>query len=87
MKFPSMHIAESVVNRILNTWDEIPSPAPAAAPAPEVPNPAPQGAALDQALTTPQGGAPASSEGAAVALAGAQGESPMQGLLGGLGSE
>lgn len=59
IKFPRMHIATSVVNRILNAADEIersrPQAAqePVAAPiAPTVPDPSVEGAALDSALQT-----------------------------------
>jgi hypothetical protein len=53
IKFPSVHIAESVVNRILNLRDELgasraPPPAPSAPPA--VPDPSGQGALLDAEL-------------------------------------
>lgn len=58
INFPSMHIAASVANRILNVADEVgrATPATPAAPvpvAPPVPDPAPQGEALNQQLATP----------------------------------
>lgn len=92
MKFRSQSVMLNVTNHILNLWDEIERsrPAiqqptmPAATPAP--PDPAPQGALLDQALAQPMEGA-ASPEGAAVAAGGAMGESPLDSLLGAAGAE
>lgn len=54
MKFPKMHIATSVVNRILNVADGLPSGAPAMpAPEPRLPNTADQSALLDAKLEAP----------------------------------
>lgn len=58
IKFPRVHVAESVVNRILNTRDELkagrsPAPAPTPAPAPPVPDPTIPGAELDLELAQP----------------------------------
>jgi hypothetical protein len=52
IKFPRVHIAESVVNRILNLRDELQAPAPAAVDSapPAVPDPAGQGALIDAQL-------------------------------------
>lgn len=48
-----MHIATSVVNRILNVADGVPAmPAPVTPP-PAIPNPAMQSVALDRALASP----------------------------------
>jgi len=68
IKFPKVHIAQSVVNRILETRDELRRTsaksgggAPAPVPPPAVPDPSATGAALDVATGTPA--APASSPG------------------------
>lgn len=58
IKFPRIHVAESVVNRILNTRDELragarPAPAVVPAPAPNVPDPTLPGAELDLKLAQP----------------------------------
>lgn len=53
LRFPKMHIADSVVNRILNASDEI-EVAVAPAMPPSIPaDPAEQGAVIDEALQTP----------------------------------
>ena len=52
IKFPKMHIAESVVNRILNAADDVAPAAPDEMPM-EPAVPVPQGEALDAALATP----------------------------------
>ena len=58
IKFPKMHIAESVVNRLMNLADDLPEPqAATAAPVPTVPNTALQSIDLDQALAQPVSGA------------------------------
>lgn len=63
VRLPKMHIATSVVNRILNTYDEINqslAPAPAMmAEMPNVPDPTLEGANLDIGLETvvPEGAA------------------------------
>jgi hypothetical protein len=57
IRFPKMHIAQSVVNRILNAHDELeasmPTLAPEPTPAPHVPDPTLEGAELDLALDAP----------------------------------
>lgn len=59
IKFPRLHIATSVQNRILNVRDEleggsrIPAAAPSPVPPPVVPDPAPVGAVLDVKANTP----------------------------------
>lgn len=63
IKFPRVHIAESVKNRILNTRDELNSsraPAAAAPPAPppSVPDPELEGAELDNNIAQPPGELP-----------------------------
>jgi hypothetical protein len=54
IKFPKMHIAQSVVNRILNTAEEIASNKRAqvafSMAAPNVPDPTLEGAALDMKM-------------------------------------
>lgn len=104
VKFPEMHIADSVVNRILNAWDDVmaePDPTPEPEPmaeapemvdhvqmggAPELADPAAAGMAVSEGLERMGGGmAPNTPEGAQVAVAVAQGESPLEGLLGAVG--
>lgn len=69
IRFPRMHIATSVVNRILNAADELETAAdrrnpPATAafrrepPVPAVPDPTIEGAELDAALRQPPGDMP-----------------------------
>jgi hypothetical protein len=59
MKFPKLHIATSVVNRILNVADGLPSGAPAMpAPEPRLPNTSDQSALLDAKLESPIGELP-----------------------------
>lgn len=58
IRFPKMHIAESVANRIMNLADDMRSggfmPPGEPTPPPEVPaSTALEGATLDQALATP----------------------------------
>lgn len=59
IKFPKVHIATSVVNRILNAQDAIATrmaaPVAEARGAPNVPDPAPLGATLDADIAAPQG--------------------------------
>lgn len=58
IRFPKMHIAQSVVNRILNVADGI-QPSPTPAPPPAAPDPAQvavQGAAIDYKLHSPDTG-------------------------------
>jgi hypothetical protein len=71
IRFPKIHIAESVSNRILNIADGLPSSPglPMAAPVP--PDVPAQGAALDMQLQTPMVEAelPAGADGAVVGAA------------------
>lgn len=56
IKFPQLHIAESVTNRILNIADGLPdrgSRASVPTPPPSVPETRDQGAAIDAALVQP----------------------------------
>jgi hypothetical protein len=61
IKFPRVHLAQSVVNRILNTRDELqrsssaPAP-PTPTPPPVVPDPTLEGAELDNNLAEPPPG-------------------------------
>ena len=60
IKFPKVHIATSVVNRILNIADGIPdagSQAARIAPEPNVPDTATQSLILDETLASPIPGA------------------------------
>lgn len=56
MRFPKMHLATSVVNRILNMADEIAPQAPPLSAPPPIPETSVQSATLDKQLAT---GAPA----------------------------
>lgn len=61
IKFPKVHIATSVVNRILNIADGIPdsgSQAVRTAPEPSVPETSAQSLMLDETLATPLPGLP-----------------------------
>ena len=61
MRFPQMHIATSVVNRLLNLRDEMiaeipipsPIPSPIPIPAPNVADPLLEGIRLDAAVAAP----------------------------------
>lgn len=53
IKFPRVHIAKSVVNRILNMADGMPNNAAPKPMAPRVPDTMAQGANLDAALSSP----------------------------------
>lgn len=56
IKFPKVHIATSVVNRLLNVADGLPdNRAPAEVPPPAVPDTMLRGAQLDQDLSQPIG--------------------------------
>lgn len=52
MRFPRIHVATSVRNHILNAADNIP-PVVRVTPAPNIPNGAQAGAAIDAAVSTP----------------------------------
>jgi len=83
MKFPRYHIAESVVNRILNAHDEIEAGsraelAAARAASPVPPDPTLEGATLDVKLNQPP--APAAPDQAALAST-AQGGDALGGLI------
>ena len=74
LRFPRMHIAASVQNRILNVLDQLP-PIASELPAPNVPDPSELGAQLDQAVTTPPPAIPAPDDSTeAIASAAVQGE-------------
>lgn len=86
IRFPKMHIAESVVNRILNLRDELPPVhRPMPTPTPNVPDPNVQGLQLDQALAQPtppvDGGAGPESLGNNTVEAVLSGGTPLNGLL------
>lgn len=53
IKFPKVHIATSVVNRILNLRDEVAARAALASRDPQVPDPALAGDVLDAKLAQP----------------------------------
>lgn len=53
IKFPKVHIATSVVNRILNIADGIPTPGAASVAVPDVPDSIAQSTALNQKLAEP----------------------------------
>lgn len=81
IKFPRMHIAQSVVNRIINIANQVPQnsePAPVEL-LPNIPDPTAQGAAIDQAINTPPGQSamPVGGENAIVA-ASLEGASPAE---------
>lgn len=59
IKFPKVHIATSVVNRIMNIADGMPDGASQAvvAPEPRIPDTETQSAVLDEKLAAPQPGA------------------------------
>lgn len=80
IRFPRMHIATSVQNRIINMASAI-GPQVSELPAPAVPDATKEGAKLDQALSQPPGdmAAPAGAE-EAVAAAALEGESPADAL-------
>ena len=53
IRFPKMHVAESVANRILNIADGVPGAKPLPVPAPMMPDVGGQGDNLDMQLATP----------------------------------
>lgn len=53
IRFPKIHLAESVSNRILNIADGLPTAMPDVVPAPMMPDIGTQGEALDAQLNTP----------------------------------
>ena len=53
IRFPKMHIAESVSNRILNIADGLPSATPILTPPPQLPDVGAQGDLLNAQLNTP----------------------------------
>lgn len=59
VKFPKVHIATSVVNRILNVADGLPAHASAlSVPEPEIPDTGAQSLMLNEQLATPPGELP-----------------------------
>lgn len=91
IKFPKVHIAASVVNRILNVRDELGASAPARAPvAPNVPDPTAEGDVIDAKLNAPapdmgEASADGSNSVAANTLeATIAGGKPIQGVLDGI---
>ncbi len=83
IKFPKMHIAQSVVNRILNTAEDIQSnrrmQSAFSMAAPNVPDPTLEGAALDMKMAgdVPPVAAPADPTQAAMAAEGVTGGDSM----------
>lgn len=55
IKFPKVHIATSVVNRLLNAADHIEAQAQAVGSAPSVPDAGPLGEALNTSIAAPAG--------------------------------
>ena len=53
IRFPKIHIAESVSNRILNIADGMPSPAPVVLPSPVMPDVELESDALNAQVMTP----------------------------------
>lgn len=87
--FPRMHIAQSVLNRIMNTLDEIEPPAIAAVQPepPIVEEPLDEGLTLDASLEQPLPGTTANQQQQEGLLAeSVVGGSPMQGALAATGS-
>lgn len=80
MRFPRIHIATSVQNRILNMADSI-APDASPQPAPLIPDASKTGAAIDAAVTTPPPvmAAPADAD-AITAAAALEGTSPADAL-------
>lgn len=84
--FPRIHIAESVLNRIMNTLEGDSPLALETAPAPVVPDPTSLGLALDEELQTPMPPADVPAQDAQDAQTGAfdssvMGGSPFDGML------
>jgi hypothetical protein len=91
IKFPKVHIAASVVNRIMNVRDEIDATAAARAPRePNVPDPTAEGEVIDAKLNAPtpdvgEASADGSNSVAANTLeATIAGGKPIQGVLDGI---
>ena len=92
IRFPKVHIAASVVNRILNVRDAIDARPAARAPSsePRVPDPTLEGAVIDEKLTEPtpdvgEASADGSNSVAANTLeATVAGGKPIQGVLDGI---
>lgn len=70
MRFPKMHIAQSVTNRIMNLANSVAPRIEVDRAAPAVPDPSQMGVAIDQALAQPPGQM-AAPEGAEAAVIGA----------------
>lgn len=82
--FPTIHIAESVLNRIANAL-EGDGPLALPMPTPVVPNPQPLGLALDESLATPPPPVAAPPGAPAAALEeSVHGGSPFDGMMVGL---
>jgi len=84
--FPKMHIAQSVINRVVNALNDKESPiglsAVEMAQPPVVPNPAPEGVQIDQGTMTPAPPATAPPDvNPDVVTSSALGESPLAGAL------
>lgn len=84
IKFPKVHIAQSVVNRILNVRDEVDAHAAAKVSRdPAVPDPAAAGAVIDAKLNAPTPDVGDASDPAAAAAleATVTGGKPIEGVL------
>ena len=81
MRFPKMHIAQSVTNRIMNIANKVQPATGQATMPPAVPQPQAMGKAIDQALAQPPGAmaAPPGAEGIVTAAA-LEGSSPAEAL-------
>lgn len=88
IKFPQLHIAESVMNRIQNTLEDIEPLFPSLQPAPIVPgaNNAALGQKIESETDTPVSAVEISEDPAqaGAALESVQGGSPFAGMLGGI---
>jgi hypothetical protein len=89
IKFPKMHIAASVVNRILNVRDDMTNgrqtlDIPTGTRAPDVPDPQRLGVGIEEAIATPAAplpGADRGGDGAAAVASIAEGGTALQGLI------